>query len=226
MGRGRAFDRLIAPDSFGHRACGSRKNGCANRPSRPATQPVSPSTESSPTALDVRVRPVQGTQGGGKIPRNVSHYRLGELLGSGAMGAVYKGIDRRDRSEVAVKLLNPDLATDKSFVDRFEREAHLGSLLRSPYTVQLLGYGSAEGHFFLAMEFAEGETLAKALAGGPLETSRALRIGVQVARALEEAQARGVVHRDIKPDNIILQPGDRVKVLDFGIARGFSGGTL
>ena len=161
-----------------------------------------------------------------KVPRILSHYRLGPLLGSGGMGSVYQATDRRDGSPAAIKLLNPMLASDSSFVERFEREAHLGALLRSPYTAQLLQYGFDSGHYFIVMEYVEGETLGQVLRGGPLESNQALKIAVQVARALEEAEARGVVHRDIKPDNVVLRPDGSVKVLDFGIARQLVGGTL
>ena len=161
-----------------------------------------------------------------KFPRQLSHYRLGRLVGSGGMGRVYEATDRRSDRPAAIKLLNPGLAEDKGFVERFEREAHLAALLRSPYSAQLLQYGFDEGYFFIAMEYAEGQTLRALLNDGPLEPRRAVRIAVQVARALEEAEARGVVHRDIKPDNIMVGTNDAVKVLDFGIARHLTGGTL
>ncbi len=159
-------------------------------------------------------------------PRVISHYRLGEVLGSGGMGAVYQAIDRRDKSTVAVKLLHPHLAGEETFRERFEREAHVGALLRSPYTVHLLDYGFAGGYYFIVMEYVEGQTVKEALQGGPLEVRRALHIGAQVARALEEAGARGVVHRDIQPDTVLLGPGDSVKVSDFGIARQGGRATL
>ena len=112
------------------------------------------------------------------------------------------------------------------FRERFEREAHVGALLRSPYTVHLIDYGSAEGHLYLVMDFVEGQSVREVLRSGPLPASRALRIATQVARALEEADARGVVHRDIKPDNVMLGPNDSARVLDFGIARQAGSLTL
>ncbi len=161
-----------------------------------------------------------------KPPRILSHYRLLQLLGSGAMGSVYQGVDRRDDSSVAVKILHPYLTRDKTYRERFEREAHIGVLLRSPYTVHLLDYGVQADHYFIVMEYVEGTTLRTLMEPGPLPTARALEIAVQIARALEEAAARGVVHRDIKPDNILVGPDDAVKVADFGISRQLSGGTL
>src|SRR3990170_4323038 len=161
-----------------------------------------------------------------KPPRILSHYRLLQLLGSGAMGSVYQGVDRRDDSSVAVKLLHPHLTRDRTYRERFEREAHVGVLLRSPYTVHLLDYGVQADNYFIVMEFVDGSTLRNLMEAGPLPTERALNIAVQIARALEEAQARGVVHRDIKPDNILVTADDSVKVTDFGIARQMAGGTL
>ena len=152
-------------------------------------------------------------------PPVISHYRLDEEIGRGGMGAVYRATDMRDGSVVAVKLLRAELAQDPSYRERFEREAHVAALLRSPYTVHLTDYGFAEGQYFLVMEYVDGQSLREALSEGPLPAARALRIGEKVARALEEADARGVVHRDIKPDNVMLGEGDTAKVLDFGIAR-------
>jgi alpha-tubulin suppressor-like RCC1 family protein/predicted Ser/Thr protein kinase len=167
------------------------------------------------------------TCGAGVLKQTViSHYLVGELLGGGGMGVVYKATDRRDDTPVALKILHPHLAADKNFQDRFLREAHLGALLHSPYTVQLLQFGVEDGYSYIAMEYVEGASLKAAIGDGRLSTERALRIAIQVARALEEAQARGVVHRDIKPDNVLLKPDDSVKVTDFGIARQLSGGTL
>ncbi|MGH2633247.1 MAG: protein kinase domain-containing protein [Tepidiformaceae bacterium] len=150
----------------------------------------------------------------------IKQYRLVRELGRGAMGTVYEGQDARDGSRVAVKVLHPALAaSDPTFRDRFEREAHIAALLRSPYTVHLNDFGVANGLYFLVMEYVEGESLNHAMAAGPIEPARALHIAISVARALEEASARGVVHRDIKPDNILLSSDGLVKVADFGIAR-------
>src|SRR6185437_481263 len=150
----------------------------------------------------------------------IKQYRLVRELGRGAMGTVYEGADARDGSRVAVKVLHPALAaSDPTFRDRFEREAHIAALLRSPYTVHLNDFGFANGLYFLVMEFVEGESLNQAMAAGPIEPARALHIAISVARAIEEAAARGVVHRDIKPDNILLSSDGMVKVADFGIAR-------
>ena len=125
---------------------------------------------------------------------------------------VYEATDRRDGSRVAVKLLHPQLSGDEAFRERFEREAHVAALLRSPYTVHLLDFGVVDGTYFLAMEFIDGQAVAESIADGPLPPDRALPIAISVARALEEAEARGVVHRDIKPENIMLTSDGMMKV--------------
>ena len=161
------------------------------------------------------------------VPATVSHYQVGQRLGGGGMGVVYAGTDRRDGMPVAIKFLYPHLIQlDPTFKERFEREAHIASLLRSPYSVKLVDYGIEGDTPFLVMEFAAGETLAEIIRRGPLEPARAMRIARDAARALEEADARGVVHRDIKPENILVGPDDSVKVADFGIARQGEGANL
>src|SRR5574341_1463711 len=132
----------------------------------------------------------------GRIPTAISHSVLESLLGTGGMGSVYSAVDQRDGTLVAIKLLHPHLAQDPSFKERFEREAHVAALLRSPYTVHVLDHGFTAGRYYIVMQYIDGQTLAQALRDGPLPVERALRVAGQVARALEEAQARGVVHRD------------------------------
>ena len=166
---------------------------------------------------------VDGDRG---APQVISHYRLDEEIGRGGMGTVYRATDLRDGSFVAVKLLRSELSEDPSYRVRFQREAHVAALLRSPYTVHLTDYGLEGGRYFLAMDFVEGRSLREELRDGPLDVLRALQVAETVARALEEAEARGVVHRDIKPDNIMLGEDDVARVLDFGIARQAGTRTL
>lgn len=136
------------------------------------------------------------------------------------MGSVVEGIDRRDGSRVAIKLLHPHLAaSDPAFRERFEQEAHIVALLRSPYSVHLIDFGVQDGLYFLVMEFVEGRTVADLLQRGRIDPATALRIASETGRALEEAAARGITHRDIKPENLLLDADGRVKVADFGIAK-------
>ncbi len=164
------------------------------------------------------------TEGG--TPRQISYYRLGRVLGRGGMGTVYEAIDTRNEITVALKLLHEHLEADDSYRERFQREAHVAALLRSPYTVHLLDYGIEDDRYFLVMKFAAGESLRERLERGPLAPATAFAIAAQIARALEKAEARGVVHRDIKPDNVMIGPDDSAQVLDFGIARQTGAATL
>lgn len=160
------------------------------------------------------------------VPQTISHYELSAGLGGGAMGTVYKATDRRDGSAAAVKLMNPAISAEPEFRERFEREAHVAALLRSPYVARILDYGEDGGRYFIAMEYVAGRSLREAIDLGPLPVERALRVAAQVGRALEEAEARGVIHRDIKPDNVLLRDGDSVKVADFGIAKQAGAGDV
>ncbi len=157
------------------------------------------------------------TEGG--TPRQISYYRLGRVLGRGGMGTVYEAIDTRNEITVALKLLHEHLEADDSYRERFQREAHVAALLRSPYTVHLLDYGIEDDRYFLVMKFAAGESLRERLERGPLAPATAFAIAAQIARALEKAEARGVVHRDIKPDNVLISHDGETKLLDFGLAR-------
>jgi plastocyanin/predicted Ser/Thr protein kinase len=161
------------------------------------------------------------------VPQRFKHYRVVRILGQGGMGSVYEGVDERVGQRVAIKVLHPHLAAaDPTFTERFEREAHVAALLRSPYTVHLLDFGRQDDRYYLVMEFIDGQSLSDILRHGPLDANRALWVAGEVARALEEAQARGIVHRDIKPDNILFDSDGRVKVTDFGIARSMNSSGL
>ncbi|MEM7606823.1 MAG: serine/threonine-protein kinase [Myxococcota bacterium] len=146
-------------------------------------------------------------------------YRLGESLGKGAMGTLMKAVDERLQRSVAIKFIRTDRSVPKA-VERFEREAMAVAKFGDPNIVGVLDFAHDDEGPYLVMEYLEGETLGDRLRRGPLEPEDAVAIGVQVLAGLAEAHRGGVVHRDIKPDNIFLLAGDRlrVKLLDFGLA--------
>ncbi|CAN5465148.1 hypothetical protein BH20CHL7_BH20CHL7_13680 [soil metagenome] len=147
-------------------------------------------------------------------------YRLGAVLGRGGMATVHRATDIRLGREVAVKLLRPEVTTDRDLAQRFRREALAATVLRHPNIVPCLDTGTDGDQPFLVMELVDGEDLAARLRrGGRLAPAEAARIGLEVARALGVAHVRGIVHRDIKPGNILLTADGRARVTDFGIAR-------
>ncbi|MFN2594770.1 MAG: protein kinase [Actinomycetota bacterium] len=154
-------------------------------------------------------------------------YRLHDRIAIGGMGSVYEATDERLDGKVAVKLLKEDLSADPRFVERFRREARAAAALTHPNIAAVYDYGVDGDHHFIAMEFVEGRDLARLLREeGALEPERAAHIGAQIAFALSHAHKAGVVHRDVKPGNVIVSAGDRVKVTDFGIARAVGDSTL
>jgi serine/threonine protein kinase len=146
-------------------------------------------------------------------------YRLVRMLGSGGMGSVWEAEDQILGRPVAVKVLSESLAAGERAVRRFEREARAAAPLFGPHIAAVYDFGRSEGRPYIVMELVRGETLADRLAReGPLPPQEAARIAVQVAQALEEAHAAGIVHRDVKLGNVMLTPSGDVKVMDFGIA--------
>ncbi|HYO60616.1 MAG TPA: protein kinase [Actinomycetota bacterium] len=154
-------------------------------------------------------------------------YLLEEQIAAGGMGTVYAATDQRLHRRVAVKLLKGGLADDERFVARFEREARAAAALSHPNVAAVFDYGEDGGTRFIVMELAPGRDLARVLReGGPLPPERARAIGAQLCTALAHAHAAGLVHRDVKPANVIVGDDDRVKVTDFGIARAAGDSTL
>jgi serine/threonine-protein kinase len=153
-------------------------------------------------------------------------YRLDEPVGEGGMGSVYRATDLVLRRTVAVKILADRLSNDPAFVARFRREARAAAGLAHPNVVEVFDSGSVDGVHFIVMELVDGRTLHEVLQEGPMEIGRALRIADGVAAALEVAHARGLVHRDVTPGNILVGPGDSVTVTDFGIAKDLGAGTV
>ncbi len=147
-------------------------------------------------------------------------YRIERELGRGGMAKVFEGADTVLGRQVAVKILAPQFAEDEGFVQRFRREAQAAARLSNPNVVSVFDTGTDGGVHYIVMEYVEGRTLADYLSGGGrIMPERAVEIGESVCGALSAAHAQGVIHRDIKPGNIMLTPSGQVKVADFGIAR-------
>jgi serine/threonine protein kinase len=149
----------------------------------------------------------------------VSHYRILEKLGAGGMGEVYLAEDLKLGRKVAIKILSQEFTTNRDRLHRFEQEASAASNLNHPNILTIHEVGDDDGHHYIATEFIDGVTLRRKIAASQLDTSEILDIAVQVASALEEAHTAGIVHRDIKPDNIMVRRNGYVKVLDFGLAK-------
>jgi serine/threonine-protein kinase len=156
------------------------------------------------------------------IGQTLSHYRITAALGAGGMGEVYRATDTNLGRDVAIKVLPAEVAEDAERLARFEREAKLLAALNHPNIAAIYGLEEAGGKPFLALELVEGEDLKERLARGAMPVDEALKIAEQVAEALEEAHEKGIVHRDLKPANVKLTPDDRVKVLDFGLAKAYA----
>jgi beta-lactam-binding protein with PASTA domain/tRNA A-37 threonylcarbamoyl transferase component Bud32 len=151
-------------------------------------------------------------------------YAILESIGSGGMAEVYRARDELLGREVAVKVLSERLSRDRSFVERFRREAQAAAGLSHPNIVSLYDYGSDEGAYYIVMEHIDGRALADVIRDeGPLLPERAAEIAADVAKALERAHGAGLVHRDIKPSNIMLTSFGQTKVTDFGIVRALGG---
>jgi eukaryotic-like serine/threonine-protein kinase len=153
-------------------------------------------------------------------------YAVVEPVGSGGMAEVYRARDELLGRDVAVKVLNERLSRDVSFVERFRREAQSAANLNHPNVVSLYDYGSDDGAYYIVMEYIEGKSLGEMVGeSGALMPERAAEIASDVAAALERAHASGLVHRDIKPTNIMVTTSGQTKVTDFGIARALGSST-
>src|SRR2546421_8391601 len=145
-------------------------------------------------------------------------YEITTALGAGGMGEVYRARDTRLDRTVAIKILSQQLSNDPVRKQRFEREAKTISSLNHPHICTLHDVGSQDGVDYLVMECVEGETLAKRLEKGALPLEQGLKYGAEIADGLDKAHRSGVVHRDLKPGNIMLTKSG-VKLLDFGLAK-------
>jgi len=146
-------------------------------------------------------------------------YRIEGLIGSGGMGEIYRAYDTRRDREVALKLLPTALSDDPEYLRRFQRESYAVARLREPHVIPIHDYGEIDGRLFIDMRLVDGPNLGSLIAeSGPMTAERAVNLVSQVADALDAAHADGVVHRDVKPSNILVTPNEFVYVVDFGIA--------
>ena len=161
------------------------------------------------------------------IERNLSErYRLEDRIGQGGMAVVYAGVDTVLRRRVAIKVLRPHLAADDEFVQRFYSEAHHAAKLSHPNIVNIYDVGRAGEDYFIVMELVDGATLGEMIEDGPLPEAVAIDFGAQICNGLAYAHRQGLLHRDVKPGNVLVTRDDVVKLSDFGIARAVSTQTM
>ncbi len=147
-------------------------------------------------------------------------YRLDAQVGAGGMSTVYRAFDEVLERTVAIKSMLRAVASDSAQLERFRREARAVAQLNHPHIVQVIDVGEDHGAPFIVFEYVAGETLkARIRRLGRLDVTEALAYAIEIARALEAAHSKGIVHRDVKPQNVLLDEDGRAKVTDFGIAR-------
>ena len=157
------------------------------------------------------------------VGSQLAHYTIRAKLGEGGMGQVFRAEDSRLKRDVAIKVLPPSMADDSERMLRLEREAQLLAQLEHPNIAAIHGLEEADGVRFLVMQLVEGQDLDVRLDAGAIPVTEALQIALQIARALESAHDKGVIHRDLKPANVMVDDEGVVTLLDFGLAKAFSG---
>ncbi len=197
-----------------------------DQPTGTSTRDFSRGDDSGETATNAGRRAPSRVEDTGLLTGTLfeGKYQVGSLLGEGGMGQVYRATHILMRKDVALKVLKPAMSVHSEIVERFRREAESAARLSHPGIIAVLDFGrSLDGTFYLVMEFLEGHSLTRALREGPMPWRRVCRLGILMLDALAEAHKAGVVHRDLKPDNIMLQVNaageESLKLVDFGIAK-------
>ena len=157
-----------------------------------------------------------------RVGSELAGYRLETLVGRGGMGVVYRAYDLALERPVALKILAPELAEDERFRERFLRESRLAASIDHPNIVPVYDAGEVAGELYIAMRYVDGAELKQLLAEGPLPKEQAVAIAGQIAAALDAAHARGLVHRDVKPSNVLVTADGHVYLADFGLTRRLS----
>ena len=153
------------------------------------------------------------------VNQNISHYKIVSKIGEGGMGEVYRARDAKLGRDVAIKVLPAALSENADRLNRFEQEAQAAGALNHPNILSIYHIGTHEGAPYIVSELLEGETLRERMASGALPQRKATDYALQIAKGLAAAHEKGIVHRDIKPDNVFITDDGRVKILDFGLAK-------
>lgn len=159
-------------------------------------------------------------------PTSIAHYNLLERLGEGGIGEVFRARDTKVGRTVALKIVSPDIASDPSRLDPLLEDARAAASLSHPNIATLWEVGGGNGHHYLAYEFTAGPRLREEAGGAPMNPRRALDVAIQIADAVADGHARGIIHGDLRPDTIVVTPKGSAKVLDFGLARWTRGGAI
>src|SRR5579884_317 len=146
-------------------------------------------------------------------------YTILSTLGVGGMGEVYRARDNRLDRDVALKILPASLSSDRDRLQRFAQEARAAAALNHPNILSIFDIGEENGTPYVVSELLEGETLRSRLQKGPISLRKAINYALQIAHGLTAAHGKGIIHRDLKPENLFLTNDDRVKILDFGLAK-------
>jgi hypothetical protein len=163
-------------------------------------------------------RGIKGIEVDSRVGTTFGKYNITRLIGKGGMGEVFEAFDTAKGRTVALKILAEQYSDDVTFRTRFQRESHAAAILQEPHVIPIHDWGEIDGNLYIDMRLVQGQTLADLLVKGPLAPPRAVAIISQVAAALDAAHAERLIHRDVKPQNIIITPADFAYLVDFGIA--------